>query len=77
MIMEQINIASKLYSIIIERIRNELPERNLNTMEMDGIWYDIYGRVCRGESEQDIENYCKTIKLSTSETKKLRNGYAG
>ncbi len=73
----KISIASKLYSIIIERIRNELPERNLTTMEMDGIWYDIYGRVCRGESGQDIENYCKTIKLSIPETPKIRNGYAG
>lgn len=73
----EIDIASKLYSIIIERIRNELPERHLTFMEMDGIWYDIYGRVCRGESEQNIENYCKTVKFSTPKPPRLRNGYAG
>lgn len=69
------NIADRLYSIIIKRFSKEQPERVLTNNEMSAIWYDLYGRLNRGETEQELENYCKTVELSKPETKKLRGGY--
>ena len=69
------NIADRLYSIIIKRFSKEQPERQLTNNEMSVIWYDLYGRLNRGESEQELENYCNTVELSKPETKNLRGGY--
>ena len=56
--------ADKLYSLVVKRFAEEQPERKLTKDEMDSIWYEIYGKLCRGESEADIEEYCKTTPLS-------------
>ena len=53
------DIADKLYAIVIQRFHEEQPERKLTNDEMSSIWYEIYGKLCRGESETDIEEWCK------------------
>ena len=75
MITEERNIADRLYSIIIKRFSNEQPERQLTNNEMSAIWYDLYGRLNRGENEQELENYCNTVELSKPKTKNLHCGY--
>ena len=43
------DIADRLYSIVIKRFHKEQPERELTNSEMSSIWYEIYGKLCRGE----------------------------
>ena len=57
--------ADKLYILVLRRFQQEQPERELTKSEMENIWYTIYGKLCRGETEQEVENYCKTVKLNT------------
>ena len=66
MMLRQDN-ADKLFDLVISRFRQEQPERELTKFEMDGMWYAIYGKLCRGETEQEVEKYCKTVKLSEVE----------
>lgn len=56
--------ADRLYSIVINRFHNEKPERKLTPSEMARIWYAIYGKLCRGETEAEVENYCNTAPLN-------------
>lgn len=58
------DIADRLYSLAIKRFSEEQPERKLTKNEMDGIWYEIYGKLCRGESETEVEEWCKTVPLA-------------
>ena len=58
------NIADRLYSLIYNRFREEQPTRELSRNEMDMIWYAIYGKLCRGESETEVEEWCKAVKLN-------------
>ena len=60
----KMDIADRLYSIVIERFKKEKPDRNLTKNDTDGIWYDIYGRLCKGESESKVEEWCKTTPLN-------------
>ena len=71
------DIADRLYSIVIKRIHKEQPERKLTNNEMSGIWYDIYGKLNRGESEAEVEEYCKTVPLAEEKPihRPIRNGY--
>lgn len=55
--------ADKLYSIIVKRFNKEQPQRHLTSFEMDAIWYELYGKLCRGETVEDLEKYCNTVKL--------------
>ena len=55
--------ADRLYILVLRRFRQEQPERELTKSEMENIWYTIYGKLCRGESEQKVEEYCKTITI--------------
>lgn len=57
--------ADRLYILVLRRFQQEQPERELTKSEMENIWYTIYGKLCRGETEQEVENYCKTVKLNT------------
>ena len=59
--------ADRLYIIVLRRFQQEQPERELTKSEMENIWYTIYGKLCKGETEQEVENYCKTVKLSEVE----------
>lgn len=70
------NTADRLYSIIVKRFSKEQPERKLSNQELDCIWFDLYGRLCHGESEQDLETYCKTVELRKYEKKEKARGYA-
>ena len=56
--------ADRLWSLVLKRFRQGHPERELTKSEMENIWYTIYGKLCRGETEQEVETYCKTVKLS-------------
>lgn len=54
-------IADRLFCLIINRFRKEQPQRELTKNEMSGIWFGIYGKLCRGESEAEVEEWCKTV----------------
>ena len=56
--------ADRLYILVLRRFQQEHPERELTKSEMENMWYTIYGKLCRGETEQEVEKYCKTVKLS-------------
>lgn len=32
--------------------------------EIENIWFTIYGKLNRGETESELEEYCKTVSLS-------------
>ena len=70
------NVADRLYSIIVKRFSKEQPERKLSNRELDCIWFDLYGRLCHGESEQDLETYCNTVELRKNEKREKERGYA-
>lgn len=55
--------ADRLYSLVIKRFAEEQPKRELTRNEKDGVWYKIYGKLCRGESETEVEEWCKTVPL--------------
>ena len=59
--------ADRLYLLVLRRFREEQPERELIKSEMENMWYAIYGKLCRGETEQEKKKYCKTVKLSEVE----------
>ena len=71
------DIADRLYSLVYKRFREEQPERELTKSEMDMIWYAIYGKLCRGESETEVEEFCKTVKLNEEKEihAPIRSGY--
>lgn len=58
------NIADKLYGLVIQRFAEELPDRELTNSEKDAIWYSIYGKLWKGETESEVEEWCKTVKLN-------------
>ena len=68
------NVADRLYSIIVKRFSKEQPERKLSNRELDCIWFDLYGRLCHGESEQELETYCSTVELRKIEIKNTTRG---
>jgi len=71
------DIADRLYSLVINRFKEEQPKRELTKNEMDGIWYEIYGKLCRGESETEVEEWCKTVSLAEEKPihRPMRSGY--
>ncbi len=58
------NMADRLQILICNRFKVEQPERELTKDEMETIWFTIYGKLCRGETEKEVEEYCKTVKLN-------------
>lgn len=72
------DIADRLQSLVVNRFREEQPERELNIAELENIWYIIYGKLCHGETEKEVEEYCKTVELNKKEIHKpIRVGYGG
>ena len=70
------NIADRLQILIVNRFKEEQPHRELLKTEIENIWYTIYGKLCRGETEKEVEEWCKTVQLSKKEIHKAsRNGY--
>ena len=70
------DIADRLQILVVNRFKNEQPERELTKTEIENIWFTIYGKLCRGEKETDVEEYCKTVELSKKEIHKpSRCGY--
>lgn len=58
------DVADRLQILVVNRFREEQPERELSKSEVENIWYTIYGKLCRGETEQEVEEYCKTVELN-------------
>lgn len=58
------DIADRLQSLVVNRFREEQPERELMKDEIENIWFTIYGKLCHGETEKEVEEYCKTVELS-------------
>lgn len=71
------DIADRLYNLVYSRFREEQPNRKLTTNEIDGIWYEIYGKLCRGELETEVEEWCKTVPLAKEKPihESIRNRY--
>lgn len=76
--MLRIDIADRLQILVVNRFREEQPKRELNKTEIENIWYIIYGKLSRGESEKEVEEYCKTVELNKKEIHPpMRRGYGG
>lgn len=72
------DIADRLQILTVNRFREEQPKRELTKAEIENIWFTIYGKLCRGEKEKEVEKYCKTVQLNKKEIRsKIRCGYAG
>lgn len=70
------DIADKLQILVVNRFREEQPERELTKAEIENIWYTIYGKLNRGETEKEVEEYCKTVELSNKKIHRpIRYGY--
>ena len=54
--------ADKLLKLVEKRFRKE-STHILTENDKDGIWFEMFGRLSRGESEGDVYTYCKTAKL--------------
>jgi len=55
--------ANKLYGLIINRFYEECPNKRLSNSEMDAIWYTIYEKLCKGESEEEVKEWCMSVPL--------------
>ena len=75
--MLRTDMADKLYGLVINRFTEEQPNRELTNNEKDGIWYEIYGKLCRGESETEVEEWCRTVPLAEKKPihRPMRAGY--
>lgn len=70
------NIADELQIMVVNRFREEQPDRELSKTEIENIWFVIYGKLCRGESKEQVKEYCKTVELSKKQIHKPnRKGY--
>lgn len=70
------DVADKMQILMVNRFREEHPDRELTKAEIENIWYTIYGKLCRGETEKAIKEWCETVQLNAKKThKELRNGY--
>lgn len=71
------DIADKLYSIVYKRFREEQPERELTHDEIDSIWFTIYGKLSRGETESEVKEWCLTAPLGRPKNvhSLMRDGY--
>lgn len=70
------DIADRLQIKVCNRIRKENPDEILTKADVENIWYTIYGKLCRGESEEEVEQWCDTVPISKKSEKKYRTrGY--
>ena len=61
--MTKMDTADRLCRLVCERFQNEQPERALLPYERNAIWFAIYGKLCANESEETVEEWCKTVTL--------------
>ena len=54
--------ADKLLELVEKRFRKE-STHILTENDKDGIWFEMFGRLSRGESEEDVYAYCRTARL--------------
>lgn len=73
------DIADRLQVLVVNRFREEQPERELTKEEIKNIWDNIYARLnWQGQTEKDVEEFCKTVELNKKEIHKpIRVGYGG
>ena len=69
------DIADRLQILIANRFKEEQQNRELTISELENIWYIIYGKLCHGETEKEVEEYCKTVELNKKEIHKPNRGY--
>lgn len=70
------DVADNLYKLVYKRFREEQPERELTHDELNNIWYTIYGKLCEGETEEEVKKWCETVPLSKKKIHKpIRAGY--
>ena len=48
------DVADRLQILVVNRFREEQPERELSKSEVENIWYTIYGKLCKGETEKEV-----------------------
>lgn len=72
---EKIELTTKYYRMALDRFLKEQPDRILTIEEKDGIWWELYGRVCRGQPEREIIERIQTENISREYGKEHR-GYA-
>ena len=62
------DIADRLQILIVNRFREEQPERELTKEEIKNIWDNIYARLnWQAQTEKDVEEFCKTVELQKME----------
>ena len=62
------DIADRLQILVVNRFREEQPERKLTKEEIKNIWDNIYARLnWQGQTEKDVEEFCKTVELQKME----------
>lgn len=62
------DIADRLQILVVNRFREEQPERELTKEEIKNIWDNIYTRLnWQGQTEKDVEEFCKTVELQKME----------
>ena len=70
------DIADRLQILICKRFREEYPEHQLTQDEINNIWFTIYGKLCRGKTEKEVEEWCKTVDLYVKKIHRpIRCGY--
>ena len=60
------DFANQLYSIVVKRFYKENPECKLTNVELDNIWFTIYGKLCHGETFESVKKWCEIVELRTS-----------
>lgn len=53
----------KYYSIAVQRIHNERPDKELTERDLDAIWYTLKGMVDRGCDDTEIRSYIQTAEI--------------
>ena len=70
------DITDKLCRLVLDRFCTEQPERELSRNEQEGIWFTIFGKLSRGETEHDVAEWCKNTPLARKSIhRSMRNGY--
>lgn len=67
----------RLFLLAVQRIKEEQPEWTLSDIERSGTWWDICGRLCRGETEKEIIAWIMSAKIEPIKKREQRSGYAG
>ena len=57
--------ADGLYELAIRRYKEESPSTDLSKQDLEGIWYSIYGIICR-DGEEAARKYVESANLKTT-----------